>query len=31
MIAKASAEGYFTVRLSWSSRAHDQGAKKKES
>jgi hypothetical protein len=31
MIAKASAEGHFTVRLSWSPSANDQGANEEES
>lgn len=31
MIAKASAEGHFTVRLSWSSSADNQDAKKDDS
>jgi hypothetical protein len=31
MIAKASAEGHFTVRLSWSPSANDQGPKEEES
>jgi len=31
MIAKASAEGHFTVRLSWSPCANDQGPKEEES
>ena len=31
MIAKASAEGHFIVRLSWSPGPHDQDVKKEES